>query len=138
MILIGQEIIDTLKAVTYPLPVTVRDFYSVDKITTPLITVDELPSNEGVYLDNQPAIVTNIYTIEVYAKQKTVDGALMSSKSLALSIMQTADRALSEVYGLTMTGQIAIAPYEDQSICRVVARYVAYIDTRNDTILRRL
>lgn len=138
MILIGQEIIDTLKAVVYPVPVTVRDFYSADKIATPLLTVDELPGNEGVYLDNQPAIVTNTYTIEVYAKQKTVGGVLMSSKALALSIILAADKALNEVYGLTMTGQIAIAPYENQDICRVVARYVAYIDTRNDTILRRL
>lgn len=138
MIFISEGIIDTLEAVTYPLPVTVRDFYSVDKITAPLITVDELPSNEGVYLDNQPEVVTNIYTVEVYAKAKTVNGTVMTSKTLALEIMQAADKALNEVYGLTMTGQIAIAPYQDESICRIVARYRAYIDTRNNIILRGL
>lgn len=138
MISIGEEIIATLKAVAYPLPATVRDFYSVDKITAPLITVDELPSNEGVYLDNQPAVVSNTYTIEVYAKAKTINGISMTSKALALKIAQAADKALNEIYGLTMTGQIAITPYQDQNICRVVARYRAYIDTRNNTILRGL
>lgn len=138
MILIASDIINALKTVAYLLPVTIRDFYSVDKITTPLITVDELPSNEGVYLDNQPEVVTNTYTIEVYAKAKTINGTAMTSKALALEIVQAADKALNEAYGLTMTGQIAIAPYQDQSICRVVARYRAYIDTRNNKILRGL
>lgn len=138
MIMIASDIINALKTVAYPLPVTIRDFYSVDKITTPLITVDELPSNEGVYLDNQPEVVTNTYTIEVYAKAKTINGTAMTSKALALEIVQAADKALNEAYGLTMTGQIAIAPYQDQSICRVVARYKAYIDTRNNKILRGL
>lgn len=138
MIMIVSDIINALKTVAYPLPVTIRDFYSVDKIATPLITVDELSSNEGVYLDNQPEVVTNTYTIEVYAKAKTINGTAMTSKALALEIVQAADKALNEVYGLTMTGQIAIAPYQDENICRVVARYRAYIDTRNNTILRGL
>lgn len=133
-----DEIIETLSSAAYPLPVTVRDFYSASKISPPLITVDELPSNDGVYLHNQPAIVTNIFTIEVYAAAKTVNGRVYNQKQLAMEIANVADDALNTAYGLTMTGAISIAPYADQSVCRLVMRYVAYIDTRkiSNNILR--
>lgn len=140
MILFADEIIETLKGVSYPLPVAVRDFYSASKIAPPLITVDELPSNEGVYLHNQPAIVTNVFTIEVYAAAKTIDGIAYNQKQLAMEIALIADKALNETYGLTMTGRIAIAPYSDPSVCRAVMRYAAYIDTRleQNNILRNI
>lgn len=138
MILFGDAIIETLKSAPYPLSVTVRDFYSAGKISPPLITVDELPGNEGVYLHNQPEIVTNLFTIEVYAAAKTIDGKPYNQKQLAMEIALAADKVLNEVYGLTMTGQIAVAPYRDPHVCRVVMRYLAYIDTRleENNILR--
>lgn len=140
MILIGESILNSLKAASYPVPMTVRDFYAPEAPVIPMITLDELPSNDGVYLDNQPAVVTNILTLEVYAKAKSVGGVALSAKALALQLMKIADDLLNQTYGITMTGQIAIAPYSDPSVCRIVARYEAYIDTRleQDNILRRV
>lgn len=130
MIFIAEQIIETLKEGEYPLPVTVRDFYSVEQVSPPLITVDELPGNDGVYLHNQPGIVRNVFTVEVYASARTINGVVYNQKRLALEIAIAADKLLNEVYGLTMKGNIQVAPYSSPNVCRAVIRYEAYIDTR--------
>jgi len=139
MIQIGADLIDALSAAVYTLPkVTVKDFYAVTSILCPQLTLDELPGNDGIYLGNQPAIVHNVFTLEAYAKNMMVNGSAMTKKAAALLLISEADKVLNERFGLTMQGEITIAPYTDATICRAVARYIAYIDTRNNTILRRI
>lgn len=139
MILISLEILDILKRVDYGIPeVDVRDAYLTDSPHLPMITVDELPSNEGVYLDNQPVIVTNIITVECYAPQMMVGGIPRTAKDVAYRLVDRADLELNRKLGLTMQGTITAAPYSDQRVFRAVARYAAYIDTRNRTILRSI
>lgn len=139
MIQISSNVLELLKGIDYGLPeVDVRDAYLTDDPHLPMITVDELPGNEGVYLDNQPAIVTNIITVECYATQMMADGIPQTGKAIAYDLIDRADRILNEKLGLTMQGTIAAAPYSDQRVFRAVARYVAYIDTRNGTILRSI
>lgn len=137
MTLIGGQLMEALRGGQYPVSVEVRDFYSPDPVRPPMLVLDEAPSNEGVYLNGQPAVVTNIFTLEAYAKAKTINGRAVGQKELALDIIMEADRILTLEFGLTMRGQAAaIAPYQDQGVCRAVARYIGYIDTRTNTILR--
>lgn len=139
MIQISPDVLGLLKGDDYGLPeVDVRDAYLTDDPHLPMITVDELPGNEGVYLDNQPSIVTNIITVECYATQMMVEGSPQTGKAVAYDLIDRADRVLNEKLGLTMQGTITAAPYSDQRVFRAVARYVAYIDTRNGTILRSI
>ena len=137
MIQIGADLIATLSAATYTVSgVTVKDFYSVSSIVCPQLTLDELPGNDGIYLDNQPVIVHNVFTMEAYAKNMMVSGKPVTKKAAAMLMITEADKVLNEQFGLTMQGEITIAPYTDSTISRAVARYIAYIDTRNNTILR--
>lgn len=137
MIQISSDVLELLKGIDYGIPeVDVRDVYLTDDPHLPMIAVDELPGNDGVYLDNHPSIVTNIFTIECYATQMMVDGSPQTGKAVAYRLMDLADRELTGKLGLTMQGTITAAPYSDQRVFRAVARYVAYIDTRNGTILR--
>lgn len=139
MIFIGDQIIAAWQAVSFSIPgVTVKDFYDISKLTPPLLALDERPGNEGVYLGNQPTVMTNIFTLEAYGKQMLVGGKPVTAKMVATTILLEADKLLNEQYGLTMTGSLDIAPYSDPSVCRVVARYVAYIDTRTNLIYRRI
>jgi hypothetical protein len=137
MIQIGSDLLAALSANTYTVSgVTAKDFYSVSAIVCPQLTLDELPGNDGVYLENQPTIVRNVFTLEAYAKNMMVAGKPMTKKASAMLMITEADKVLTEQFGLTMQGEITIAPYTDATIIRAVARYIAYIDTRNNTILR--
>ena len=136
MIRIGDELIHALRGGEYPVPVAVRDFYSPEPVKPPMLVRDESLSNDGVYLNGQPAVVTNIITLEAYAKARTLQGRAVSQRDLAMGILMEADRILNQQYGLTMRGQAVTAPYQDQGVCRAVARYIGYIDTRTNEILR--
>lgn len=136
MILIGSNIIDTLKASLNN--VTIRESYTGLPPVYPMITIDEIPSNDGGYAGNQPRIVRNIFTLEVYAKNMMMNGKPMSKKSAAMLLIMQADKILNEVYGLTMTGNVHGAPYDDETVFRVVARYNVYIDTQTKVLYRGL
>lgn len=137
MILIGDELITALKTVSFSATkVKVTDAYSVSTPTFPMITLDELPSNDGVYLDNQPEIVRNIFTVEAYAHNMTVRGNPMSKRAVAMLMISEADKFLNETYGLTMSGNVIAVPYSDTSVFRAAANYFAYIDTRTNLIYR--
>lgn len=139
MILIANEIIETLENSTFTIPVSsVKEFYDINKIECPQIAINELPSNDGVYLDNQPLVVQNVFTVEIYAKQMIVSGTPYNKRKAAIIIALEVDKILNETYGLTMQGPIQAAPYEDETIFRAVMNYMAYIDTRTDKIYRSL
>jgi hypothetical protein len=137
MTYIIESLINGLQNAEYPCKVNIRDFYKVQKLTPPLVAIQELPSNDGVYLDNQPAIVMNTYQVETYAKAKTIDGKAISGIDLAKQIAKVTDDYLNTEFGLTMSGSISVQPYEDTGVTRLVARYTAYIDTRTNNIYRR-
>ena len=139
MIQIAPELLKALREIDFGIPgVDVRDAYFISDPTLPMLTLDELPGNDGVYLDNQPFIVTNIFTVEAYASQMVVREQAMTGKEIAYTLLDAADKLLNKQFGLTMNGNITAAPYQDQRVFRAVARYTAYIDTRNGTILRSI
>ena len=139
MIQIAPELLKALREIDFGIPdVDVRDAYFISDPTLPMLTLDELPGNDGVYLDNQPFIVTNIFTVEAYASQMVVREQAMTGKEIAYTLLDAADKLLNKQFGLTMSGNITAAPYQDQRVFRAVARYTAYIDTRNGTILRSI
>lgn len=139
MILIGREILNTLKNTTYTIEnVRIKNFYDVTKIQCPQIVLDELPSNDGIYLNNQPCITQNIFTIETYTKQMIINGLQRNKKDVAMILISEVDEILNQTYGLTMAGNITVLPYEDGSIFRAIARYTAYIDKRTNLIYRNL
>jgi hypothetical protein len=139
MILIGSDIIAALKAHTFTLDkVSVKAAYSVKSPACPMLTLDELPSNDGAYIDGLPCVVRNVLTLEAYAKDMSIQGVITPKRDAAYKLIMEADDFLNEAYGLTMIGQIQAAPYSDTTIFRAVANYFAYIDTRTNIILRSI
>lgn len=139
MILIGPEIIEALKAHTFTVPkVTVKAAFSVASPTCPLLALDELPSNDGAYIDGMPCVVRNVFTLESYAKDTVIQGVATPKHDASVQLIMEADALLNQRFGLTMIGPIQAAPYTDTTIFRAVANYIAYIDTRINTILRGL
>lgn len=136
MILIGEEIITALKT-EFP-SINVSEAYSVSAPKCPQITFSEIPSNAGVYLDGNPRVVRNIFTIEVYCKDMTVAGKPTRKRDAAMDLILQVDKFLNKQYGLTMTGNVNAAPYADQTVFRAVANYTAYIDTRTNLVYRGL
>lgn len=139
MILIGPEIIAALKAHTFTVPkVTVKDAYSVTSPTCPLLALDELPSNDGAYVDGSPCVVRNVLTLEAYAKDMSIQGAITPKHDAAVKLIMEADAFLNDNFWLTMIGPVQAAPYSDSTIYRAVANYYVYIDTRTNTICRSI
>lgn len=137
MILIGSDIIAALKAHILSLSnVTVKGAYSVTSPTCPLLALDELPSNDGVYVDGMPCVVRNVLTLEAYAKDMSIQGVITPKHDAAVKLLMEADSFLNENFWLTMIGPIQAAPYSDTTIYRAVANYYVYIDTRTNTICR--
>lgn len=134
MITIKNDLIELLKAHTYPMAgVKARDYYSTEKLSPPQISLLEIPSNEGIYLDGDPSIVRNTFQVEVYSKAMSVGGKLTPAPDAAMQLMIEADKVLTSKSGggLTMVGDPIQAPYAtDNTVSRVVARYITYIDTR--------
>lgn len=119
--------------------VSVKPAYSVSKIAPPLVSVDERPSNEGIYIENQPAIVPVRFTIECYAKQGTFYGVKMSAEQAAFKLANEVDTVMNTTFGLSLLGEATIAPYtNDTTVKRVVSRYSGYLDTRTNLIYRRV
>lgn len=136
MKLIGNEI---LRALQQEFPeLHVRDAYLGEEPEFPMLTIEEIPSNTGVYLDNQPTVVMNIFQIEVYAKQSVVGGELRNKKDAAMHYALLADDFLNRKYGFTMRESVTGAPYSDPSVYRVPLRYAAYMDTRTGDIYREI
>lgn len=139
MILIGSEIVETLKVHVFTVPkVTVKAAYSVSSPTCPLLALDELPSNEGAYVDGMPCVVRNVLTLESYAKDTVIQGIATPKHDLAVQLIIEADTFLNQQFGLTMIGPIQAAPYSDATIYRAVANYYVYIDTRTNTVYRTI
>lgn len=141
MILIGDNIIATLKASTFTLgAVTVRESYTGETPHCPMLVIDEIPTNGPAqgYAGNQPRIVRNIITVESYAKDMMISGKATTKKSAAIRLLIEADNILNETYGLTMAGTPQAAPYSDSTIFRAVATYTVYIDIQTNTLYRRL
>ncbi|WP_312694116.1 hypothetical protein [Caproiciproducens sp.] len=139
MILIGSDIIESLKAHTFTIPkVTVKAAYSVASPTCPLLALDELPSNDGAYIDGMPCVVRNVLTLESYAKDTAVQGVATPKHDVAVQLIMEADALLNQQFGLTMVGPIQAAPYSDSTIYRAAANYYVYIDTRTNTVFRTI
>lgn len=138
MIYILEHIIEKLSAAKYPCPVSVQDFYKVSNISTPLVAIQERPSNDGAYLDNQPVITKNTYQVEIYTKAKTIKNKAVSGIDLAKEIAKVVDDTLNQEFGFTMAGDISVQPYNDLTVTRLVLRYTAYIDKRINYIYRRV
>lgn len=139
MILLGPDIIKALKAHTFTLPkAVVKPAYSGTSPTCPMLALNELPSNDGAYINGMPCVVRNTFTLEAYSKDMIVQGTAMSKCDAAYKLIMEADKFLNETFGLTMIGPIQSAPYTDTTIFRAVANYFAYIDTRTNTICRTI
>lgn len=137
MILISDQIISKLQeSITFP-NVTVKDFYSISKVSPPMVTVDETPGEAVLFPDGKPKIVRNSYQIEVYCKAQSVEGKPASAISCAKQIAIEVDNILNQSFGLTQVGDASFAPYiQDQTVMRCIIRYRGDIDTRTEYIYR--
>lgn len=131
MIQINDDLLALLSQATYSLSgVTAKDAYSITKVSPPQLTLLEIPSNNGVYLHGDPKIVQNTFQLEAYSRQST--SPKMSASDAAMLLLIEADIILTP-YGLTMIGTPTRMPYDaDTTISRSIARYMCYIDTRDD------
>ena len=137
MILIGNQIIEKLQeTLTFP-KVTVKDFYSISKVTPPMVTLNEMPNSGVIYPDGMPKIVSNSFQIEVYCKAQKIEQKQVSAIEASKLLTQEVDNILNSFFGLTQVGEINFSPYvSDQTVMRAVARYRGYIDIRTEIIYR--
>lgn len=137
MIFIGEQIIESLNEnITFP-GVSVKDYYTVSKLTTPLITVNEMPGIPIRFFDGQPYVVRNSYQFETYGKAQMLDGNPVSAVEVAKQLMEQTDLILNTVFGLTQVGDATFAPLpSDPTVIRGVVRYRGDIDTITETIYR--
>ena len=139
MILIGPDVIGALKAHTFALEnVSVKPAYTGTDPACPMLALKEQPSNVGVYIDGMPCAVRNLFTLEAYAKDMTIQGVATSKQDAAMKLILEADALLNEKFMFTMIGSAQPAPYSDATIFRVVANYFVYIDTRTNTLHRSI
>lgn len=139
MISIRDHVIEKLKSGITFTGVSVKPAYSVSRVTTPLVTVDERPSNEGVYIDNQPAVVPVRVSIECYAKQGKYNDRTLSAEDAARALAAEVDAIMNVEFGMSLLGESTVAPYtSDTTVKRVVSRYYGYLDTRTNLIYRRV
>ncbi|MEG2831894.1 MAG: hypothetical protein RR923_03850 [Bacilli bacterium] len=137
MILIGKNLIENISKLKYEVPdVNVIDFYKDTKIKLNLVTVEERPSNNGIMTNNKQRLVSNNYTIEIYTKQSKINDILSTNRDVALSIAKTIDDYLSNILGMRMEGNVSSAPYFDNTVCRLIMRYVANIDIKENLIYK--
>jgi hypothetical protein len=139
MILIGLDVIAALKAHTFTLPnVSVKPAYTGTDPVCPMLVLKEQPSNDGVYLDGMPCAVRNVFTLEAYAQDMTIQDVPISKRDAAMKLIAEADALLNKDFMFTMIGPVQPAPYSDPTIFRAVANYFVYIDTRTNTLLRSI
>lgn len=128
-----EEILETLKSDVSMAGVKVADFYDVDKVSVPMVTVKESPGPGYLYPNGQPRVIRSLYEIEAYARQ----GEGKSANKRARELLSAADAVIRKKYGFTQIGQATCDPYiEDRTVMRGVIRYYAVIDTKENIIYR--
>ena len=137
MIFIGDQIIEYLKQnIDFP-AVSVKDYYAVSDLTTPLVTVNEMPGVPTHFFDGQPYVVRNSYQLETYGKAQTVNGKVLPAVQVAKQLMEQVDELLNTKFGLTQIGDASFAPLpSDPTVIRGVVRYRADIEVKSETIYR--
>lgn len=137
MIFIGDDIIKRLQDnLTFP-KVTVKNFYSVSKVVPPMVTVYERPGQGVIFPDGMPRIVRNAFQIEIYCKQHTIDGFLMTANQSVETLLLQVAEIMETVFGLTQVGEVEISPYvSDPTVMRGIVRYRGDIDVKTKFIYR--
>lgn len=135
MILIGNQLIASLKEnLTFP-GVDVRDFYSVAKISPPLVTLNEQPGEGYLFPDGKPRIVTNTYQVETYCRAMKLEGKTLPGVEACKQLMVEVCQHLEDQYGLTQVGDASFQPYvQDGTILRGIVRFRGRIDKRTEII----
>lgn len=132
MILLDEQIRDAIEAETYTIPnVTVKAVYDPNSnVNFPLVTLDELASNDGIYVDGQPRIVSNRYIVECYCRATDlgVDG-ILSPRDSARTLGVEIDTFLNQNFNFSQFGDTLCIPINaDKTVYRWVARYDTVID----------
>lgn len=136
MVSIKKQIIDEL--IEEDFIDNVRDFYSTEKPTFDMLTVQEFPSNTGIMVDNQPRVVENYYEFEIYCKNKVVDNVVVTANNRITDLVVELDLILNTKYGMTLIGEPVIEPHpNDNTIMRCITRYSAFIDKVSLNLYRR-
>lgn len=133
MVSIVEQIITELEGHTFTIPsVTVKETYNPEKPSYPLITIDEMPSNEGIRVDGQPRIVSNLYTVECYCRATDLTGSgggILSPKAAARLLGIETDTFLNTNFNFSQFGDSICRPANtDNTVYRFISRYATVID----------
>lgn len=125
------EIKVALEGHTFPLDtVTIRSASSQQTPVYPLITIEEVPTNNGVYVDAQPRIVQNVYQFEYYCQNSMIDDIITSAEDVSKLLGIDTDTFLNQTFNMTQLGDPFGNPMtNDNNVYRWVVRYTATIDT---------
>lgn len=134
------EIKIALDGHTFPIEnVTVRSASSQQIPIYPLITVEEVPTNTGVYVGGQPRIVKNIYQFEYYCQNSMIDDIITSAEDMSKLLGIDTDSFLNETFNMTQIGDPFGNPMaSDNNIYRWVVRYTTTIDTLSHEFFRNI
>lgn len=134
-----EDFIEMLKSsLSFP-NVSVKDFYMVSTPSCPLVTVDEILSNDGIYISNQPRVIPVNLTIEVYCKQMKLYGKTVTGNYACRILASEIDGLMNNKCTFSLMGDAYFSPYQnDQSITRGVMRYTGFYDKINDKFYRKV
>jgi len=134
------EVKHALGLATFTIPnVTIRSTYPTSKPQYPLIIIGENTTNNGVYVDAQPRIVTNLYQLEVYCKTMDISGTIYTSDEVSKILGVEVDTLLNTTFNFTQIGEPFGSPLvNDSSVYRWVIRYKAIIDQQQNKFFRGL
>lgn len=144
MISIVDQVIEAIQAADvagdFTIPnLSVKEAYSVNTPTYPLVSIEEMMSNDGLYVDGQPRIVGNRFTVECYCKATDLTGSgggILSARASAKLLGIEIDAFLNSNYNFSQVGDSICRPATtDNTVFRYVARYTVVIDDdpSNDT-----
>lgn len=136
MVRIGKQIIQDI--INADIVEDVRDYNSTDEPIFDMITVNEIPTNEGIEVDGQPRITKNYFEFEIYCQPKIVNGIVKNAIERINEVSLELDSFLNLTYGMNLIGQPVPAPYSgDSTVMRYFMRYSAFIDNETLQIYRR-
>lgn len=138
MITFVEQIETALGLQVFTIPgTTVKQTYDVKTPVYPLITIEEMPSNDGIEVDGQPRIVSNRYVIECYCRATALTGLTLSANTSARTLGLEVDTYLNETFNFKQVGDALCRPINvDKSVYRWIARYTTVIDQSNGYIYR--
>lgn len=138
VVTILDEIIEKLKSHIFSIPVKdVRDPYSSKTPVYPMIVVEETRNIPDSQLHGELIRTKLDYKFEIYGRDTTSDGEVISKRQVVTSIFKELDEIMRETYGMKVNVSPTILAATDKTVVRHITTYSGIIDNKTMIIYQR-